>query len=164
MALLLAALLAAAAPPLQLADAHGNRHRLADYRGKVVLVNFWATWCEPCKAELPSIERLRTALAGKPFVVLAVEMDGSARTSGDTAEELKLHFPMLIDRDSTATSAWLVNLLPTTFLVTPGGSVAFSHVGEVDWSSPQWRGKIEALLPGRPGGKQKARTQAHAPR
>jgi thiol-disulfide isomerase/thioredoxin len=164
MALLLAALLAAAAPPLNLADAHGKKHSLSEYRGKVVLVNFWATWCEPCKAELPSIERLRAALAGKGFVVLAVEMDGSARTSGDTAEELKLHFPMLLDRDSNATTAWNVNLLPTTFLITPDGAVALSHVGEVDWSSPQWRRKIESLLPETRHGKHKARTERHAPR
>jgi len=146
MALLVAALLAAT-PPLALNDASGVRHRLSDYRGKVVLLNFWATWCEPCKAELPSIERLRVALAGKPFVVLAVEMDGSARTASDTAEELRLHFPMLLDRDSSATSAWNVNLLPTTFLIGPDGAVALSHVGEVDWSSPEWRRKVEALLP-----------------
>jgi thiol-disulfide isomerase/thioredoxin len=164
MPLLLAALLAAMAPPLDLQDARGKRHHLSDYRGMVVLVNFWATWCEPCKAELPSIERLRAALAGKPFVVVAVEMDGSARTSGDTAEELKLHFPMLLDRDSSATTAWKVNLLPTTFLIAPGGSVAFSHVGEVDWSTPEWRGKIEALLPETRLGKRKARTESHGPR
>jgi thiol-disulfide isomerase/thioredoxin len=164
MALLVAALLAAAAPPLNLADARGARHRLSDYRGKVVLVNFWATWCEPCKAELPGIERLRAALAGKPFVVLAVEMDGSARTSGDTAEELKLHFPMLLDRDSSATTAWNVNLLPTTFLIGPDGAVAFSHVGELDWSSPEWRGKVELLLPETRRGTHKPRTEPHAPR
>ena len=65
MALLLAALLAAA-PPLELIDTAGAKHRLSDYRGKVVLLNFWATWCEPCREELPSIERLRTSLASKP--------------------------------------------------------------------------------------------------
>jgi thiol-disulfide isomerase/thioredoxin len=146
MALLVAALLAAT-PPLELADASGARHRLSDYRGKVVLLNFWATWCEPCKAELPSIERLRVALARKPFVVLAVQMGGSARTAKDTAAELGLHFPMLLDRDSSATAAWKVNLLPTTFLIGPDGAVVLDHVGEVDWSSARWRHQIQALLP-----------------
>jgi peroxiredoxin len=164
MAVLLAALLAAA-PPLDLADASGARHRLSDYRGKVVLLNFWATWCEPCKAELPSIERLRVALARRPFVVLAVQMDGSARTSSDAAEELGLHFPMLLDRDSSATTAWNVNLLPTTFLIAPDGAVALSHVGEVDWSSPEWRRKVEALLPRpRRGGTRKPRTVSQGTR
>lgn len=163
---LLAAALLAATPPLDLADASGVRHRLSDYRGKVVLLNFWATWCEPCRAELPGIERLRVALAGKPFVVLAVEMDGSARTASDTAEELGLHFPMLLDRDSSATAAWKVNLLPTTFLIGPDGAVALAHTGEVDWSSAGWRRKIQALLPRarRGAGGQKARTESHGPR
>src|SRR5205823_550383 len=124
-----------AAALLVLSDASGLRHDLADYRGKVVLINFWATWCEPCREELPGIERLRQALAGKPFVVLAVQTAGSARTAQDTADELKLHFLMLPDRDSSATRAWQVNLLPTSFLIGPDGAVAFRHDGLMDWSS-----------------------------
>jgi peroxiredoxin len=147
MALLAAALLLAT-PPLDLADASGKRHRLSDYRGKVVLLNFWATWCEPCREELPSIERLRTALAGKPFVVLAVQMGGSARTAQDLAEELGLRFPLLLDRDSSVTAAWGVKTLPMSFLIGRDGAVAFSHPGELDWSSARFRRKVEALLPG----------------
>ena len=146
MPLFVAALLATA-PPLDLKDTSGTRHRLADYRGKVVLVNFWATWCEPCREELPSIERLRASLERKPFAVLAVQMGGSPRTARDIAVELGLHFPLLFDGDSRATSAWKVNVLPTSFLVGPDGSVALSHVGEVDWSSVEWRRKVESLLP-----------------
>ncbi|MFL5313135.1 MAG: peroxiredoxin family protein [Myxococcales bacterium] len=145
MALLAAALLAATAP-LQLADANGASHRLSDYRGKVVLLNFWATWCEPCRLELPSIERLRAALAGRPFVILAVQMGGSARTAHDVAEELGLRFPLLLDRDSTTTAAWGVKTLPTSFLIGRDGKVAFTHSGELDWSSVEARRRVEALL------------------
>jgi peroxiredoxin len=145
MALFAAALLAATAP-LQLADANGASHRLSDYRGKVVLLNFWATWCEPCRAELPSIERLRVALADKPFVILAVQMGGSARTARDVAEELGLRFPLLLDRDSSATAAWGVTILPTSFLIGRDGTVAFRHTGELDWSSADSRRRVEALL------------------
>jgi peroxiredoxin len=146
MALLLATLLAAA-PPLELADAGGTVHRLADYRGKVVLVNFWATWCEPCLAELPGIERLRASFAGRPLAVLAVQMEGSARMSRDTAEKLSLRFPMLVDRDSAASEAWGVKLVPTSFLIGPDGAVAFRHEGEMDWSDVAARRRIESLLP-----------------
>ena len=146
MALLVAALLAAS-PPLELTDANGTTHRLSDYRGKVVLLNFWATWCEPCRDELPSIERLRAALARKPFVVLAVQMGGSVRTAKDAAEDLGLRFPLLLDRDSRATAAWGIKTVPTSFLIGPDGAVAFSHVGELDWSSIEERRRVERLLP-----------------
>jgi thiol-disulfide isomerase/thioredoxin len=62
-------------PPLTLKDLEGKTHRLADYKGKVVLINFWATWCAPCVQEMPSIQRLKDKLAGRPFVVLAVNLD-----------------------------------------------------------------------------------------
>ena len=144
---LLVAALFAATPPLDLADANSVRHRLVDYRGKVILLNFWATWCEPCRVELPTIERLRAALAGRPFVVLAVQMGGSARTARDTADSLGLRFPLLLDRYSSATDAWGVIMLPTSFVIGPDGSVAFSHAGELDWSGAGERRRIEALLP-----------------
>jgi len=147
--LLLVAALLAAAPPLDLTDTTGAQHRLSDYRGKVVLVNFWATWCEPCREELPSIERLRASLADRPFAVLAVQMGGSPRTARDIAAELGLHFPVLLDGDSSVASRWKVNVLPTSFLVGPDGAIALGHVGEIDWSSAEWRKKVEALLPRR---------------
>src|SRR5262245_4339970 len=63
-----------ATPALALRDLEGRQHRLSDYRGKVVLVNFWATWCEPCREEMPSMQRLRASLAGRPFEVLAINL------------------------------------------------------------------------------------------
>jgi peroxiredoxin len=146
MALLAAALLAAS-PPLELADASGAVHRLSDYRGKVVLLNFWATWCEPCLVELPNIERLRATLEKRPFAVLAVQMRGSARMARDMKAKLRLGFPLLVDRDSAASGAWGVKVLPTSFLIGPDGVVAFSHEGELDWASGEARRRVEALLP-----------------
>jgi thiol-disulfide isomerase/thioredoxin len=139
-----------ATPPIELADVDGKPYRLADYRGKVVLVNFWATWCEPCREELPSLEHLRASLASKPFAVLAVQMGGSPRTARDIAQTLGLRFPVLLDGDSSATKAWDVSILPTSFLIGPDGSVATKHVGEVDWTAAEWRRKVEALLPRSP--------------
>ena len=131
---------------LDLLDAQGARHRLEDYRGKVVVVNFWATWCEPCREELPSLERLRAAFEGRGLVVLGVQMGGSARTAQDKAEELGVHFPLLIDRDSSVTKGWKVKLLPTTIVFGRDGKRAFRQEGAVDWSAPKWRRKIERLF------------------
>ena len=134
-------------PPLQLADPDGVAHRLADYRGKVVLVNFWATWCAPCRAEMPSIERLRQALEGRPFVVLAVNVGENPAAARSFAEKLRVRFPILLDRDLSVAKAWGAKLLPATFLVGPDGAIKYTYLGDLDWAGPEARGAIEALMP-----------------
>src|SRR5690349_6147727 len=106
-------------PPLELSDTEGKTHRLADYRGKTVLVNFWATWCEPCREEMPSIERLRTQLQRRPFAVLAVNVGQSAEAARAFAKTMPLGFPLLLDRDMRTSRAWGARVLPATFLIGP---------------------------------------------
>ena len=89
-----------ATPALELADLQGTKHTLAAYRGKVVLVNFWATWCEPCREEMPSIERLRASLEGRPFVVLAVNLAEPESRIRKFLEAVPVGFPVLLDRDT----------------------------------------------------------------
>src|SRR4030081_2496088 len=88
------------APPLELQDLDGAVHRLADYRGKTVLVNFWASWCAPCCEEMPSIERLRGSLEGKPFAVLAVNVGEGARVARPFVDTMSARFTWLLDRDT----------------------------------------------------------------
>ncbi len=135
-----------ATPPLVLQDLHGRTHRLADYRGKVVLVNFWATWCEPCREEMPSIERLRQSLAGKPFEVLAVNIGEPLGRIERFLERMPLGFPMLLDRDTGAAKAWKARVVPATFLVGPDGRIRYVHYGELDWSSEPVRKRVAELL------------------
>jgi len=135
------------APALELADLEGRTHKLADYRGKVVLVNFWATWCEPCREEMPSIERLRRAMAGRPFSVLAVNVGEGGRAARDFAAKLALGFPLLLDRDMKVTRAWNARVLPASFVVGPDGAIRYSYYGELDWASEEVRAKIERLMP-----------------
>jgi thiol-disulfide isomerase/thioredoxin len=137
----------AAAPALELRDLEGATHRLADYRGKVVLVNFWATWCEPCREEMPSLERLRQALQGKPFVVLAVNVGEGGRVAGDYMKTLPHGFTVLLDRDGRTTKAWGARILPATFVLGADGEERFRHFGALDWSGAEARRRIEALLP-----------------
>jgi len=135
-----------AAPPLELSDLQGKKHRLADYRGKVVLVNFWATWCVPCREEMPSIERLRSSLEGRPFAVLAVNLAEPESRIHKFLEAVPLGFPVLLDRDTKTTRAWQAKLLPATYIVGPDGAIRYRHLGELDWSKPEVREAILALL------------------
>lgn len=137
----------AATPPLELADVDGKVHRLADYRGKAVLVNFWATWCGPCREEMPSMEQLRVAMQGKPFVVLAVNVGEGARVAGDYGSQMSLGFPLLLDRDTKTTKAWGARILPASFVIGPDGKIRYSYLGAIDWASPEVRAAIQGVLP-----------------
>ena len=134
-------------PALALKDLEGREHRLADYRGKVVLVNFWATWCEPCREEMPAMQRLQQRLEGKPFVVLAVDFgEGDARVKG-FLKELPLPFTFLLDRDSSVARAWRVRVLPVSFLIDADQRIRYSAVGDAAWDSPAVEQVVGRLLP-----------------
>jgi thiol-disulfide isomerase/thioredoxin len=133
-------------PALSLSDIEGKPHKLADYRGKVVLVNFWATWCVPCRDEMPSIERLRAALEGRPFAVLAVNLAEPESRIRKFLEVVPVRFPVLLDTDSRAARAWQARVLPATFIVGPDGVVRYQYFGELDWAKPEIREQIVKLL------------------
>ena len=135
-----------ATPPLELTDLRGKKHSLADYRGKVVLVNFWATWCEPCREEMPSMERLRISLAERPFAVLAVNLAEPESRITKFLDTVPVGFPILLDRDTKTTRAWQAKVLPATYIVGPDGAIRYRHVGELDWSKPQVRKLILGLM------------------
>ena len=134
-------------PPLALRDLSGKEHKLADYKGKVVVLNFWATWCDPCREEMPAMQRLQDKLAGKPFVVLAVAYgEGPPRVSA-FLKETRVRFTVLLDRDTSAATAWKVKVLPTTLVIDPQQKVRFVAVGDVGWDTPPIEGEIVKLLP-----------------
>jgi cytochrome c biogenesis protein CcmG, thiol:disulfide interchange protein DsbE len=135
-----------ATPPLELTDLQGKKHSLSDYRGKVLLVNFWATWCEPCREEMPSIERLRVSLGGRPFVVLAVNLAEPESRIRKFLDAVPVGFPILLDRDTKTTRAWQAKVLPATYIVGPDGVIRYRHIGELDWSKPEVRKQILGLM------------------
>ncbi len=134
------------APTLELDALDGARHSLADYRGKAVLVNFWATWCEPCREEMPSLERLRKSLEGRGFAVLAVNVGEGPAAARRFLEQMPLGFTILMDRDTRASRSWGARILPATFVVGPKGELRYSYYGALDWSREDVRAAIAALM------------------
>ena len=135
-----------AAPQLALRDLSGRAIDLQALHGRVVLVNFWATWCEPCRDEMPSLERLRAKLRGKPFEVLAVNYGESARRVNDFLRKERLTLTVLLDSEKEAAAKWKAGGLPMTFLVDARGRVRYSTFGERDWSEAEAVKVVENLL------------------
>ena len=135
------------APNFQLWDLNGNPISLAEYRGRVVLVNFWATWCGPCRVEMPAMERLYREFNRKDFEILAVSTDpqGVAVTR-PFKESLGLSFPILHDSDFRVGVAYGARTLPITFLVDRQGMIRHRIFGARDWESPEARQLIQTLL------------------
>jgi thiol-disulfide isomerase/thioredoxin len=133
------------APALKLVDLDGRRHDLADLRGKVVVVNFWATWCPPCRREMPSLERLRRALPEVAVMAVDVGEDVDTVFAFTGTLEPAPEFPILLDRDSAALQAWRVKGLPSTFVVGPDGSLAYRAVGGREFDHPEVLAQLRRL-------------------
>ena len=137
-------------PALDLTGLDGRRFRLDDFRGKVVLVNFWATWCEPCRDEMPSIERLEQKLAGRPFVALAVNLDEPEARIRKFLSQARLNLAVLLDPGRKVATAWNARILPASFVVAPGGAIRYSVVGDIDWTDERTVARVVALFPPKP--------------
>ncbi|MGD8743695.1 MAG: TlpA disulfide reductase family protein [Granulosicoccaceae bacterium] len=125
-----------AAPEFELKDIDDQLHRLVDYRGKVVIVNFWATWCPPCRFELPSMEKLWQATQDKDVVMLAINIGEDADTIFTFTSDYPVSFPLLMDRDSTVIQQYPVLGVPTTFVIDPQGRIVYRAVGTREWDDP----------------------------
>ena len=134
-------------PPLSLIDLSGRPVNLADFKGKVVLVNFWATWCAPCIAELPAMQRLHDKLSLAGFEVLAVNYQESRKKVDDFLQKRPLHLPILRDADGTARAAWNVRTFPTSFIIDADQHIRYVVLGDVDWTSTSVESRIRELLP-----------------
>ncbi|MEK7716129.1 MAG: TlpA disulfide reductase family protein [Pseudomonadota bacterium] len=137
-----------AAPDFALKDADRKLHRLSEQRGKVVLVNFWATWCPPCRREMPSMQRAWKKLQGRNFEMYAVNVGEDEDTIfGFTfSTGVELTFPILLDRDALVIKAWPVIALPTSFVIDPQGRIVYRAVGGREWDDPQLLRQIRELM------------------
>ena len=135
-------------PALALPDMGGRPHTLDSYRGQVVLVNFWASWCTPCLMEMPSMQRLATALKDRPFRLLAVNVKESSSKVWKFMKLLNVTFTTLLDSEGEAAEAWDVQIYPTSYLIDADGRMRYVAYGPVDWDSDDIIERIEALMPG----------------
>jgi thiol-disulfide isomerase/thioredoxin len=118
---------------LNLPDLSGQQRNLDEFAGKVLLVNFWASWCRPCIEEMPSIRRLIETMAGKPFAVIGVNVGEAERRVQATVKRLRMEFPILLDKDSAAFKSWGANVLPTAYILDGRGRVRYVGRGPVEW-------------------------------
>jgi thiol-disulfide isomerase/thioredoxin len=133
-------------PKLVGQDLSGKPQDLADHKGRVVVINFWATWCEPCIEEMPSLEKLRAKFEGKPFDIVAVNFGESNAKVADFVKKNNIVVPVVLDPDKTAANAWGAKGLPMTFIVDTKGKVRFWTFGEREWNEATTIGVIEKLL------------------
>lgn len=134
------------APDFTLKDMAGKNVSLSAFKGKVVLLNFWATWCPPCRAEMPAFNKLYNEQKSRGFEVIAISTDRSVSSVKDFLEKHKVSFPVLFDGDRTAAKLYRVFSMPTTFLIDRNGTIVEKFYGEYNWSEPETKGKIEKLL------------------
>jgi thiol-disulfide isomerase/thioredoxin len=134
-------------PPFTLPDLDDRPWSLEAARGRVVVVNFWATWCPPCVAEMPSLERLQKAFAGEPLEVVAVNVGEEPFDVALFLRRVPVEVTVLLDRKGSTQKGWKVRGLPTTVIVDADGKVRYHVAGQRAWDSPEIEAALRALLP-----------------
>ncbi len=129
----------------ELPDLDGRAINLSAFKGYIVVINFWATWCPPCRAEIPSMQRAWTILKEKNVVFLAIHVGGNEDQVWSFLTDMDVDFPVLMDTDSRVSRQWPVVGLPTTFVIDPKGKVALRAIGGRKWDDPEILDSILAL-------------------
>jgi thiol-disulfide isomerase/thioredoxin len=138
------------APVFELTDLDGRAWNLNALKGRMVMLNFWATWCEPCRAEMPSLELVANRHERAGLVVLAVNYKEGASVIKRFLDQRPFSLPILLDRDGAAAGAWTPRVFPTTVLIDRHGTPRHSVLGDLDWMGPEARELIEPLLLAKP--------------
>lgn len=134
-------------PSLSLTDLNGKAWTLSSLQGRPVILNFWASWCEPCRAEMPSLELLQTRHEKARLVVLSINYREPAPKIRRFLEVLPFSLPILLDPDGEAAGAWTPRAFPTTVLIDRSGTARQSVIGELDWMGNTARALVEPYLP-----------------
>ena len=131
---------------LDLPDVNGLRVIRDDYKGKVTVVNFWATWCPPCVEEIPSLNRLREAMQGKPFELISIDYAEDTQRVKKFLQQVNVDFPVLLDSDGKVAASWGALVFPSTFVIGPDGMIYYGVNGGILWDSPEVIGTLNGLI------------------
>lgn len=133
------------APDFALTTLDGKSMRLADYRGKIVFLNIWASWCAPCRDEMPSMQKLHDHFKGQDFAMLTITIDKERDKAEAMLKELNLTFPAAMDPEQTVAAQYQITGVPETFLIDKNGVVMHHLIGPGDWYNPNLIYAFEAL-------------------
>jgi peroxiredoxin len=136
----------AIAPDFTLKGSDGRNLRLQEQRGQVVLVNFWATWCGPCRQEMPHLNRLYSKYHDSGFTLLGVNIDDDPRTAANAAARLGLKFPVLLDADKAVSKLYDLGSMPATVLIDRDGRVRYLHRGYREGMEEAYERQIRELV------------------
>lgn len=136
------------APDFTLEDLDGVARKLSDYRGKVVLLNFWATWCPPCRREMPSMERAWLQVKEQDIVIVAVDVGEDVDTVYTFLADYPVSFPLLLDEQAEVVRKYPVRGLPTSYVIDPDGRLIYQAVGGREWDDPQILDQLRELRQG----------------
>lgn len=134
-----------AAPEFNLVDMNGKQHKLSDYRGKPVIVNFWATWCPPCREELPAMNRAWGEIKNQGIEMLAVNVGEDEDTIFSFMGDYPIDFTVLLDESGDIINEWPVKGVPTTFVVDPEGKLVYRAIGGREWDDDKLLDLVRAL-------------------
>jgi len=125
---------------------NGTRFTLSEHKGKVIFLNFWATWCPPCRAEMPSMEALYQKFKDKEFDMIAVNIQENNNDVSAFMRQLNLTFPVVMDSRGLVSGMYAIRSIPTTFIIDKRGLVVGRVIGAIDWNSPAVIAAFEVLL------------------
>lgn len=124
----------------------GKPYSLSELRGRVVFLNFWATWCKPCEDEMPAMQHLYDTLGAQQFEMVAISVDDDREAVEAFRDRLGLTFPILLDSDKRVSRAYQATKFPETFLIDADGTLISRFIGPKDWDSPTYLDHIRSLV------------------
>jgi len=133
-------------PAIDLPNILGGNYRRANYQGQITVVNFWATWCPPCVQEIPSLNRLKSAMQDVPFELISINYAEEVNAVNEFLRRVDVKFPVLLDIDGKFAASWNVVAFPSTFVIGPNGKIRYGVNAGIHWDNPEVMKKLRALV------------------